>query len=239
MYILAIETTGPQASAAIINEKGEVREEISERTLSHLQNLVPMVDSVLTKSDLTIKDVDYIAVSQGPGSFTGIRIGVSTGRALAQGANKPLLGIPTLKAFAYNLEGCTDLICPIFDARRDQVYGGIYHWEGEDLVQDLEDGAYDVPEFTVKAKELCETAGKALRLFGDGTKKYGHLFENANIAPDEVLLQRASSVAKLALASLKDNAACSYNDLKPVYLRQAEAQRKLEERLAMEAEKND
>ena len=239
MYILAIETTGPQASAAIINEKGEVREEISERTLSHLQNLVPMVDSVLKKSALSMDDVDYIAVSQGPGSFTGIRIGVSTGRALAQGANKPLLGIPTLKAFAFNLEDCADLICPIFDARRDQVYAGIYHWEGEELVQDMEDGAYDVPEFAKKAKELCEAAGKSLKLFGDGTKKYSHLFENATIAPDDVLLQRASSVAKLALATLDDNKGCGYNDLKPVYLRQAEAQRKLEERLAMEAEKND
>ena len=239
MYILAIETTGPQASAALINEKGQVWEEVSERTLSHLQNLIPMVDVLLKKCVLKIDDVGGIAVSEGPGSFTGIRIGVSTARALAQTSGKPLLGVPTLRAFAYNLPNCQDLICPIFDARRDQVYSGIYHWDGDQLVQDLEDGAYDVPDFVQKAKGLCEATGKELMLFGDGIKKYGSLFGPAKTAPEDLQLQKASSVAKLALALWDPETIGSFAEVKPVYLRQAEAQRKLEERLAMEAEKHD
>ncbi|MBQ9930938.1 MAG: tRNA (adenosine(37)-N6)-threonylcarbamoyltransferase complex dimerization subunit type 1 TsaB [Firmicutes bacterium] len=239
MYILAIETTGPQASAALINHKGQVWEEISERTLSHLQNLIPMVDTLLRKCGLKINDIDGIAVSEGPGSFTGIRIGVSTARALAQTSGKPLMGIPTLRAFAFNLADCQDLICPIFDARRDQVYSGIYHWEGTKLVQDLEDGAYDVPEFAQKAADICRRSGKSLMLFGDGIKKYGHLFEGAKSAPEELQLQRASSAAKLARTLWDPENLRPFQEVKPVYLRQAEAQRKLEERLAMEAEKND
>ncbi len=234
MYILALETTGPQASVALINETGQIWEELSDRTLSHLQNLIPMADHILSNCGLQISDMTAVAVSEGPGSFTGIRIGVSTGRALAQAAEKPLIGVPTLKAFAWNQPETDALICPIFDARRDQVYSGIYHWEGAEIVQDLEDGAYDVPEFAEKAMKLREESGRNILLFGDGIPKYASRFEGALIAEEGLRLQRASSVAKMALRLWNQGKAKEFSEVKPVYLRVAEAQRKLEERLAAE-----
>lgn len=130
MYILAIETTGPYCSAALIDENGNVTEKSSGGTLNHLQNLIPMIKELLDDCKLQIDDMSAIAVSAGPGSFTGIRIGVSTARALCQAAGKPAIAVPTLKSFVYHMcgEGAAriKIAAPIFDARRNQVYGGAY-----------------------------------------------------------------------------------------------------------------
>lgn len=130
MYILAIETTGPHCSAALIDEDGNVTEKSSGGTLNHLQNLIPMIKELLDDCKLQIDDMSAIAVSAGPGSFTGIRIGVSTARALCQAAGKPAIAVPTLKSFVYHMcgEGAAriKIVAPIFDARRNQVYGGAY-----------------------------------------------------------------------------------------------------------------
>ena len=122
MNILAIETTGAEASVAIINEQGQVIVETSTQKLNHLQHLMPMVEVLLEKSRLVIGDLSYIAVSEGPGSFTGIRIGVSSARALAQVLELQTISVPTLKSLAYNVPEYKGIICPIFDARRSQVY---------------------------------------------------------------------------------------------------------------------
>lgn len=148
MYILAMETTGPHCSVALIDENGNVTEKSSGGTLNHLQNLIPMIKALLDDCKLQIDDMTAIAVSAGPGSFTGIRIGVSTARALCQAAGKPAIAVPTLKSFVYHMcadcassgvcaLGGSDVNCssgkarikiaaPIFDARRNQVYGGAY-----------------------------------------------------------------------------------------------------------------
>ena len=130
MYILAIETTGLKASVAIIDENMRVWKAESDRKLSHLQNLIPLIGDLLEKSKLTLDDITHIAVSEGPGSFTGIRIGIATGKALAQALKLPMISVPTLKSFAWNVPDFDGLICPIFDARRDQVYAGAYFWQG-------------------------------------------------------------------------------------------------------------
>lgn len=143
-----METTGPHCSVALIDEKGNVTEKSSGGTLNHLQNLIPMIKALLDDCKLQIDDMTAIAVSAGPGSFTGIRIGVSTARALCQAAGKPAIAVPTLKSFVYHMcadcassgvcaLGGSDVNCssgtarikiavPIFDARRNQVYGGAY-----------------------------------------------------------------------------------------------------------------
>ncbi len=128
MNILAIETTGAEASVAVINDEGEVFMETSDKKMSHLQNLMPMMDILLKNRGLTIGDINCIAVSEGPGSFTGIRIGVSSARALAQALGIMTVGVPTLKSFLYHVPDYRGIVCPILDARRNQVYGGAYRW---------------------------------------------------------------------------------------------------------------
>lgn len=240
MNILAIETTGAEASVAVINDKGEVFMEASDQKLNHLQNLMPMVDILLEKRGMSIDDVNYIAVSEGPGSFTGIRIGVSSARALAQALGLETISVPTLKAFLYNVPEYKGILCPIFDARRSQVYGGAYRWTGSGQYTEIvAGGAYDLQELL----ELLEAAIKPeteITFFGDGIIPYKEQIMNwqdvslnNNIcvlfAKDDVKLQKASSVAKLALEIYRSGKIKSLYDLKPVYMRKAEAERKLEE----------
>lgn len=239
MNILAIETTGAEASVAVINDKGEVIMESSDQKLNHLQNLMPMTDILLQKCGMSIDDIDYIAVSEGPGSFTGIRIGVSSARALAQALGRETISVPTLKSFLYNVPEYRGVICPIFDARRSQVYGGAYQWdEGGEYREVVAGDAYDLHQLLEK---LEASAKGEIEFFGDGIASYKSQILNwqdsslnSNIqvlfAEDDVKLQKASSVARLALENFKAGKVKSLYDLKPVYMRKAEAERKLEEK---------
>ena len=226
MYILALETTGPFASVAIINEEGTVVENSSDAVLNHLQHLMPMTQELLEKAGLQLGDMDAIAASQGPGSFTGIRIGVSSARALAQVTGLPTIAVPTLKSFAYNAPEFDGLICPVFDARRSQVYAGAYRWVDGEIVEVVEGAPYSIDEFV----EKTAAAGLPRLVFGDGIKAYGDRFQPEEIAPEEIRLQVASSVAKLAKDMFEAGGAVHYEELKPNYMRKAEAERKLEEK---------
>lgn len=253
MNILAIETTGAEASVAVISEDGKVTMEASDQKLNHLQNLMPMVDRLLSKRGMTIDDMNYIAVSEGPGSFTGIRIGVSSARALAQALERDVISVPTLKSFLYHVPEYRGVVCPIFDARRNQVYGGAYQWTGQGQYREVVAGAaYDLRRFLERLAEAVKTTGQdsetskaggvEITFFGDGIASYrnqiltwqGSSYNN-NIrvlfAEDGVKLQKASSVAKLALELYRGGNIKSLYDLKPVYMRKAEAERKLEEKV--------
>lgn len=129
MFLLALETSGPRCSAALIGGDGDVRVLRSQGGRNHLQHLMPLVQQLMYESGLQLGDMSAIAVSYGPGSFTGIRIGVSSARALAQVLGCPLVPVDSLKAFAYRAPEAGLVYCPIFDARRSQVYGGAYLWE--------------------------------------------------------------------------------------------------------------
>lgn len=196
MILLSIETTGAKASAALIDEQGTLTVQRSEETMNHLQHLIPMIDQLLSKCGKIIDDVSVIAVSEGPGSFTGIRIGMATAKALAQVLNVPVVSVPTLEAFAYSLPDYHGMVCPIFDAKRSQVYAGAYLLDEEGTCRRLmEDGAYDLEEYerllkdaAKKAAELSEnksnTSGRTiapveLTLFGDGIAPYGETIREA------------------------------------------------------------
>lgn len=248
MNILAIETTGAEASVALIDENGKVFENVSTQKLNHLQNLMPMMDDLLKKCRLSIGDVSYIAVSEGPGSFTGIRIGVASARALAQALEIDTISVPTLTSFLYNVPDYRGVICPIFDARRSQVYSGAYRWtSAEAYVQLIPDGAYELAELLDKVSSLPEgetgliEGKKEITFFGDGVPVYREeilnwqdLSSNDNIrvlfAAEEVNLQKASSIARLGVELCQKGKIKVFYDLKPVYLRKAEAERKLEEK---------
>ena len=226
MYILALETTGPHASVAIINEEGKVVENSSDAVLNHLQHLMPMTQELLEKAGLQLGDMTAIAASQGPGSFTGIRIGVSSARALAQVMDMPTIAVPTLKSFAYNSPEFDGLICPVFDARRSQVFAGAYRWVDGKIEEVVKGAPYSIDEFV----EKTAATGLPRMIFGDGIKAYGDHFSPEEIAPEEIRLQVASSVAKLAKDMYEAGEAVHYELLKPDYMRKAEAERKLEEK---------
>ena len=234
MFILAIETTGPHCSAALIDGNGNVSELVSEGELKHLQSLTPMIEKLMENSGWD--QVSDIAVSAGPGSFTGIRIGVTTARALSQALSKPLISVPTLHAFGADEEADDDtIVCPVFNARRNQVYAGAYR-KGEEVVAA---GAYDLDEF------LSMLTGGKFRFIGDGTAAYGEKIdiwaaEEGVEVSFSTKDQRASGVARMARRMKNEpdfyagRTGLRYDQLEPEYMRKAEAQRKLEDKLKAE-----
>jgi len=157
MIILAIETTGPRASVALISETGDIMEKTSDVDMNHLKGLIPMIKVMIDECGCGINDIKYVAASVGPGSFTGIRIGVATARALAQTWAVKTISVPTLESFVYHSdqcgysmdsENCISLVCPIFDARRSQIYGGAYYLDNEGKLNTLLGGdAWDIDQF--------------------------------------------------------------------------------------------
>lgn len=264
MHILAIETTGAHASIAVINENRLVFEERSTETMGHLQNAIPMIGRLLARCGLALKDLTAIAVSEGPGSFTGIRIGMATAKALAQVLELDTVSVPTLQAFALENKDFGRILCPILDARRNQVYAGAYVKEEENRVREVvKAGAYDLHEYLAMLERLPRldksTLGQPMSdqlenltpankhegelqpqflFFGDGVTPYREMIStwhpDAGFAPVERCMQQASSVAVLALDLYQKGMQQRSDTLKPVYLRKAEAERKLEERMALE-----
>lgn len=226
MYILALETTGAHASVAVINEEGTVSMKQSDDVLNHLQYLMPMTKELLEEKGLTLGDITAVAASKGPGSFTGIRIGVSSARALAQVRGIKTIGVPTLKAFAYNMPDYDGLICPVFDARRKQVYAGAYRWKDGRIAEEVEGAPYSIEEFLQKV----DAKGGPKKFFGDGIKAYSDYFNEEDLAPESVRFQSAESVARLAKDMAEQGLETDYEALKPEYMRKAEAERKLEEK---------
>ena len=261
MNILAIETTGAFASVAFAKSEtpGMLAQIISKVNgcdrFSHLQNLTPQIQQVLEdagKTDefdegLTVKDLDYIAVSVGPGSFTGIRIGVATARALAQSLDIPCVGVSSLEALAMRIqpgecnvavEGIQTgwdvtedtLICPILDARRSQVYGGGYFIKDRFPVEEIKAGPYTLDEFLEAAKDYDKVC-----FLGDGVDKYGGEIVagrkgRTGFAREKIRYQDAGQIARLGCRMYEEGKAVSFAKLQPEYMRMAEAERKLREK---------
>lgn len=235
MHILAIETTGPKCSVAIINKEEQVTELEHEGAFAHLQHLVPMIAELLERTQLTADDLTAIAVSQGPGSFTGIRIGVTTARALAQALNIPAVAVSTLESFAYRRPGVKGVICPLFDARRNQVYGAAYLRDEDGAVTEIvRGGAYMLDEYLTLLFAAAPPVGRKELVFcGDGAMLHRETVQDAASragleAKTEDLVQQASSIAVLGLELYRQGRAVPYGLIEPNYMREAEAQRNLD-----------
>ena len=235
MHILTFETTGRYASVACIDENGRVAEKKSGGEMSHLMSLLPMAESLLKERGIALRDVSCVAASCGPGSFTGIRIGVATARGLAQALNIPCIPVPTLKAFIYNENDPKRLVCPMLDARRGQIYAGAYAMGGEEgeVIEAVAAGAYEIGEYLELAGQAAAGAA-GLRLYGDGVERYREAIAawdgaggRAVCAEGEAAFQRASSAARLALDIYKSGGMTDFNGMEPEYMRKAEAERKL------------
>ena len=234
MLILSVETTGPLCSVALWDGKN-MRQSVNQTQYSHLEEVVPMIKAIMAEYAVSPEDLDAIAVSRGPGSFTGVRIGMATVKGLAQVWNKPVIEVPTLASFAF---GCYSwlktgkvLVCPMFDARRSQVYSGVYEPLNKEAV--VEDAAYGIEELMEKIRGLKDKYDFIV-FFGDGIKVYkDHLPECGipyEIAHDEDLYQMAANDARLGEELFKEGCLKDCYTCQPEYLRLAEAERKLKEK---------
>ena len=232
MLILAFESSARAASVALV-EDGRLISQYSQCSgLTHSRTLLPMAEDMLKNAELSLDKVDLFAVAHGPGSFTGVRIGVSTVKGLAWAANKPCVGVSTLEAMAWHGLAAGGLVCPVMDARRSQVYNALFKVENGRPVRLCEDRPIALSQL---AEEL-RTLNAPAFLIGDGAElaeKY--LREQAipcTVAPENLRWQSAWGVAMAAM----DKTPGSADALLPVYLRLSQAERERQERLAREAE---
>ena len=232
MLILAIETTGPLASAALYDD-GMVSFVRNSSDFSHLQECVPMIKALLSEEETDPAQLDAVAVSCGPGSFTGIRIGMATAKGLAQIWDKPVIEVPTLESFAWADLPFTrsTLICPVFDARRSQVYAGAYEPGSRTAV--VEDSAWDPDELISRLRDVSGAYDRIV-FFGDGIEPWKEKIEGSGLvfetAPEDARYQTACQAARLAAVMYGAGELCDCYTASPEYLRLAEAERKLAEK---------
>ena len=232
MNILAIETTGPVASAAVIDDDGCVCEVVGEGRLTHLEKLIPLVDKALEDCGKTLNDIEGIAVSRGPGSFTGIRIGVATAKALAQVLGLEVAEVPSLYAAALGAARFEGIICVVLDARRSQVYAAAYECRWGELTEILPEKAYDIREVAdaVKNKGPVYFLGDGIFIDEIRSVLENEVGGEAFFAHEETRVQRADSAAVVGSEIFAAGKAVSYSEAKPEYLRISEAERKLLEK---------
>ena len=226
MRILALDSSGMVASAALVEDDILRAEYTLNYKKTHSQTLLPLLDKVLTETETEPSQVDAIAVSAGPGSFTGLRIGAATAKGLGLALDKPLIAVPTLEALAYNLWGYPGRICPMMDARRDQVYTGLYQFEGS-AFKTLREGEALSLEALIAILEREE--GPVLFL-GDGVPVHRRALEERlslplAFAPAHLNRQRAAAVGALGRLYLEKGRTVSAAAFSPIYLRLPQAER--------------
>ncbi len=222
MKVLALETATMAGSIALVDDEELIAEVKLNINIAHAERLIPSIDYLLNSSRLSIKDIDAFAVSIGPGSFTGLRIGLSTAKGFCYASEKPLVPVPTLDAFARTLPFCPHLICPLLDARKNEVYSGIYKWEGSQCKKIM-------PEIAISPAGLLKEIKDAAVFMGDGAKMYKKLIldalgDNAIFAPLSKMSPSASSVAEIAVEKLKEGITIDPVALTPFYIRKSEAE---------------
>lgn len=232
MRILAIESSSLVASVAIVEDGVTMAEYSANFKKTHSQTLLPMIDSMVSLLGIELFTIDAIAVSGGPGSFTGLRIGSATAKGLGLALNKPLIHVPTLDGTAYNLYGAKGLICPIMDARRNQVYTGIYRFENE-FQTVMEQDAMDMGELIGKLNEM----GERVIFLGDGVPVHEKTIREKmtvpfDFAPAHMNRQRAASVAALGAVYFAKGKIETAAEHRPDYLRKSQAEREREAREA-------
>lgn len=223
MKLLAIDTSGPVCGVAILTEAGIAYECAAVNKLTHSTNLMPMVEAAFAATGLTVQDMDRIAVVTGPGSFTGVRIGVSTAKGLAHGAGKPCVAVDALEAMAAGVGEFSGIICPIQDARAGQVYGAAFSAGEVRPDRLMEDTPLKVEEYVAAIQSM----GDRFLFLGDGmpvqkAKLQALLGDAAVFAPPQQAFLRPAAVAHLGSLATEE---MDYLELMPMYLRAPNAER--------------
>ncbi len=237
MKILALDSSGLVASAAVTEDDTLLAEYTICYKKTHSQTLLPMLDEIRKNIELDMNSIDAIAISAGPGSFTGLRIGSATAKGLGLALDKPLIAVPTLEAMACNLFDTPGMICPIMDARRHQVYTGIYRFENHELAVVRDQQAKGIEELI----EEINTMGEPAVFLGDGVPVFkeqilAECTVSVSFAPVHLNKQKAGAVAALAAKYYKEGKIQTAAEHRPEYLRVSQAERERAERLKREQE---
>jgi len=233
LYILAIDSATPVAGLALLHDQKVMREEFINFKKTHSETLMPGVDRVLHDCEITVADLDAIAVTVGPGSFTGLRIGLATAKGLSMACGKPLLGISTLDVLAHNIVFSENLVCPLLDARKQEVYTAYFAADGDIPQRLTEDMACSPQEMAARARELATVLGKPhITLLGDGFYPYEEFFQEyfqdvLQVAPGPLMLPRAAALGSLAWQRAIKNDFDDAYALRPIYVRLSEAEYRL------------
>ena len=241
MKVLAIDSSGMTATVAVVEDTQTIAEYTVNFKKTHSQTLLPMIDTMGKMIELDLKSIDAIAVAGGPGSFTGLRIGSATAKGLGLALEKPLIHVPTVDGLAYNLYGCQDIICPIMDARRKQVYTGMYTFARRELegIKETE-LVLDVLEAQNASPidELIERLnihGRPVVFLGDGVPVYQDVIREKmrvpfSFAPASANRQRAAVVGALGIQYYKEGKFETAMEHQPDYLRVSQAERERAEK---------
>ena len=246
MKILAIDSSGMPASAAVVEDGKLIAAYTVNYQKTHSQTLLPMIDELSRAIELDKTTLGAVAVSGGPCSFTGLRIGSATAKGIALALKIPIINVPTLEGLASNFHGCSELICPMMDARRTEVFAGVYTYQDDCLSVSSDKTSLDVlmdqqpvsvEKLCIKLNEMAEKTGKRLILLGDGCVKYRDILNEKltvpyKIAPLNLLEQSAASVALRAEELLAAGRTETAEEHRPIYLRVSQAERVRSSRLA-------
>ncbi len=231
MKILALDSSGLVASVALLEDENLIAEYTVNYKKTHSQTLLPMLDEIVRMTETDLHSIDAIAIAKGPGSFTGLRIGSATVKGLGLALDKPIIGVPTIEGLAMNLYGTDALICPLMDARRNQVYTGIYRFQTGKL-QVIKD---QVPVGIEEIVDALNQIGQKVIFLGDGVPVYHDIIEKQisvshEYAPANMNKQRAASVGVRAFDYWNKGIYTDSDSFTPDYLRLSQAERERLER---------
>lgn len=233
MLVLSIDSATESASCAVISDSKMLGEISVNYKKQHSVVLMPMVDNLLKSLQLDIKDIDGFVVSKGPGSFTGLRIGMSMVKGLSQGTKKPFVSVSSLDALAYNMAYTSGIVCPMLDALRDNVYTALYAFDNDKLVSVGEYQTLHIDELV----EILRQYDKPVTFIGDALDKFkiklATELPNAKFAPKHLNLVRASSLGELGIHLLSQGIQDDLFTSAPIYLRKPQAERELEKKMEL------
>lgn len=232
MKILALECSATPASAALLENGKILASAYANVKLTHSQTLLPMVENLLKSALTDISDIDGFAISNGPGSFTGVRIGISAIKGLSIAKKLPCVGVSTLRAMAQNFTDTNCIVCAVMDARCNQVYNALFDIEDGEITCLCEDRALLCDQLTEEIKTLSEK-GKKIIITGDGTDIFYPLVKNilnVKISSPQNRFQNAVGVGLTALENFQNGETVSPAELLPLYLRLPQAERELKQK---------
>ncbi|MDA8238818.1 MAG: tRNA (adenosine(37)-N6)-threonylcarbamoyltransferase complex dimerization subunit type 1 TsaB [Nitrospiraceae bacterium] len=230
MKVLSIETSTMLGGVAIVDEEtGLVAETRLNVKTTHSERLMTVIDHVLEQSEMGLDNIDAFAVAIGPGSFTGLRIGLSTAKGLSYATGKPIVAVPTLEAFAYNFSYCSYPVCLMLDARKREVYAAVFKWEGGAFRRVIEDTS-------IKAEDLLRKFDQVVLFAGEGAALYKSVIteimkERAVFASPEKMVPSPANVAVLGLSKAARGEFADALAAVPRYIRKSEAEVKWSERV--------
>lgn len=235
MIVLSIDSATEAASCAVLEDNKLLSEITFNFKKQHSVILMPLVDNLLKNLQLDLKDIDGFVVSKGPGSFTGLRIGMSMIKGLSQGTKKPFVSVSSLDALAYNMAYTSGIICPIIDALRDNVYTALYSFKDNNLVKEQDYTVIHIDELINLLKEKQQPVcfiGDAVPKFKD---KLNESLEKVSFAPPHLNLVRASALGELGLKLLNQGTQDNLYTSAPIYLRKSQAEREYDKKMGIDS----